>query len=477
MIDATMTARFETARRQLAAVGQDSLLRFWDELDAASREYLLGQIEELDLDFLREIHNSGWPPAEEHHEDLTALQPMPHIPLPATPAGEQEWEAARQSGEALLRDGAIAVLVVAGGQGTRLGYPGPKGKFVVGPVSSRTLFQYHVEKIRALERKYGHVIPFYVMTSPGNHEETIGYFRANRYFGKEPESIVFFPQRMLPVFDQSGRLLLETPGRLSLSPDGHGGMLHALHKFGIIDHLRQRSIRHLYYFQVDNVLAQLADPVFIGFHAQRQAEMSAKTVYKRDPWEKLGNIGWLNGRCKVIEYTELPEEKKRATGRDGKLVFGQGSIAIHLFDVGFLDRLARERIELPYHVARKKMASVADQAPELTKDHLNATKFEQFIFDAFSYADRIVVLETERRLEFSPIKNREGDDSPDTARRDLSALFANWLEARGFSPRRDGSGALAFPVEISPLVALSAADLSDQLLAGLDPSREILLQE
>lgn len=477
MIDATMIARCEAARRLLAAVGQESLLRFWPELDAASREYLLGQIEALDLDFLREIHSSGWPPAEEHSDDLTALQPMPHIPLPATPAEEKEWEAARQHGELLLREGAIAVLVVAGGQGTRLGYPGPKGKFVVGPVSGRTLFQYHVEKIRALERKYGRVIPFYVMTSPGNHAETIDYFVANDHFGKEPESILFFSQRMLPVFDQSGRLLLETPGRISLSPDGHGGMLHALQKHGILDHMARHAIRHLYYFQVDNVLAQIADPVFIGFHAQRQAEMSAKTVYKRDPWEKLGNIGWLNGRCKVIEYTELPEEKKRATSRDGRLVFGQGSIAIHLFDVGFLARLAREKVELPYHVARKKMAAVADQAPELAPDHLNATKFEQFIFDAFSYADRIVVLETERRHEFSPIKNREGEDSPATARRDLSAQFAAWLEVKGLELRRDGSGAPSIPVEISPLIALSAADLDDQLLAGLDPSREILLEE
>jgi UDP-N-acetylglucosamine/UDP-N-acetylgalactosamine diphosphorylase len=472
-----LSERYESARKKLDEVGLSSALRFWAELDPARKESLLEQVEELDMEFLRQTRSLRWPPAEEHAENLDGLTPLPHIPLPETEAEQREWSEARERGESLLREGAVAVLVVAGGQGTRLGYPGPKGKFVVGPVSGRTLFQYHVEKIRALERRFGRIIPFYVMTSPANHLETAEYFREQAFFGKDPESVVLFPQRMLPVFDQSGRLLLETPARLSLSPDGHGGLLHALRRYAITDDLQRRGIRHLYYFQVDNVLAQIADPVFVGFHDQMAAEMSAKTVYKRDPWEKLGNIGRLDGKYKVIEYTELPEEKKKAVGGDGKLLFGQGSIAIHLFAVDFLRRLAANHIELPYHIARKKMSSVADQGAERVPDHLNAIKFEQFIFDAFSHAGRVMVLETERRREFSPIKNRDGEDSPATARRDLSEMFAAWLEETGRRPLRQPGGELAVAVEISPLYAMSPGELAPRLPAGLELSQPILLEE
>jgi len=453
------------------------VLRYWPELDDERRRGLLGQLEALDMKFIAARRERAWPPEEAGAGSLDNFTPLPHIPLPSGREEERKWERARRRGEELLAEGAVAVLVVAGGQGTRLGYPGAKGKYPVGPVSGRSLFQYHIEKMVAMERRYGRPLPFYVMTSPANHEETIAYLEQNNWFGKDPGTILCFPQRMLPVFDTRGQLLLETPASLSLSPDGHGGVLYALRKHQLLEDMRRRGIRHLFYFQVDNVLVRIADPAYLGFHEEAGAEMSARTVRKRDPWEKLGNIGRLDGICKVIEYSELPEEKKSARTKEGGLLFEQGSIAIHLFSLDFLERLLRQNIELPYHIARKEMASVAEQGAELAAGGLNAVKFEQFIFDAFSFAERVLVLEADRRLEFSPIKNKEGEDSPDTARRDLSEFFAGWLEACGIQPRRHADGSLAVPIEISPLYAMSAAELGDKRPSGLDPEREILLEE
>jgi len=469
--------RYRRMKERLGVLGQEQVLRYWPALDEEGRRGLLNQLEALDMEFIAAQRERAWPPVEAGAGSLEGFSPMPHIPLPSGPEEERAWERARRHGEELLADGAVGVLVVAGGQGTRLGYPGAKGKYPVGPVSGRSLFQFHIEKMVAMERRYGRPLPFYVMTSPANHEETIAFFKQNSWFGKDPGTILCFPQRMLPVFDTRGQLLLESPARLSLSPDGHGGVLYALRKHQLLEDMRRRGIRHLFHFQVDNVLVRIADPAYMGFHEETGAEMSARTVRKRDPWEKLGNIGRQNGICKVIEYSELPEEKKTACTAAGELLFGQGSIAIHLFSLDFLERLLRQKIELPYHIARKKMASVEEQGAELAAGGLNAVKFEQFIFDAFSFAERVLVLETDRRLEFSPIKNREGEDSPATARRDLSELFAGWLEACGIRPRRHADGSLAVPIEISPLYAMSAAELGAKISSGLDPEREILLEE
>jgi len=463
-------------REKLTEWGQIGVLRFWDDLDSAGRAQLLAQLDDLDERFITALRARQWPPEELAAGALDEFTPLAHIPLPGTRAEEQTWRRARQRGEALLAEGAVAALVVAGGQGTRLGFSGPKGKFPLGPISGRTLFQYHTEQILALERRFGRTLPLYVMTSPANHQETGAFFRENGYFGKEPESVRLFPQRMLPVFDPRGQLLLEEKGKLSLAPDGHGGVLYALEHHHLLEEMRQRGIRFLYYFQVDNVLARIADPVFLGFHDEMAAEMSAKTVYKRDPWEKLGNIGLAAGMYKVVEYTELPEALKTACDDEGKLLFGQGSIAIHLFSLDFLERLMRQHIELPYHIAHKTMASVPDQGAAQAPGGLNAVKFEQFIFDAFSYASRVMVLETERRSEFSPIKNKEGDDSPATARRDLCELYAGWLAACGRPPQRNGDGTLAFRLEISPLVALSAEQLKRVLPPDLNLEQDVLLE-
>ncbi len=471
-----MQSVYQQIYHKMQELGQEHVFAFWPQLNESQRQDLLQQLQTLDLAFVEKQLQRRWPVGEDAHQDLADFKPSPYLPLPRTRKEISQRNRAIQEGEALLRRGQAGIIVVAGGQGTRLGFDGPKGTFAVGPVTQRTLFQYHVEKIRALERLYNCTIPFYVMTSPGNHQATIRYFAEHQFFGKNPDSVIFFPQRLLPVFDEHGKILLESKHRLSFSPDGHGGLLYALKKHHIVADMVNRGIRHIYYFQVDNVLIKMCDPAFMGEHVLARADMSARTVYKRDPEEPLGNIGLIGDIYRVIEYTELPPKLKEARDQHGTLVYGQGSIAIHMFAVDFLQRMTSAGHELPYHLAHKAMPFVDAAGVTCKPAQKNALKFEQFIFDAFSHAQRVMVQETERDQDFSPIKNASGPDSPETARRDLNLLFASWLEACGVKIPRHDSGIPRHNLEISPLFALSPGQLSDKIPSHLDLDGDLLLE-
>ncbi|HMC66880.1 MAG TPA: UDPGP type 1 family protein, partial [Gemmataceae bacterium] len=372
-----------------------------------------------------------------------------------------------------LRRGQIAVLLVAGGQGSRLGFDHPKGMFPIGPVSNKSLFQIHAEKVLALRRRYAAPIPFLVMTSPATHAETEAFFREHRFFGLPSDDVHFFRQGTMPALDlATGKLLMEGPGRLFLSPNGHGGTLTALAESGLLSRLRQRGIRQVFYFQVDNPLVKVADPVFLGHHTAANAEVSSKIVPKESPTDKLGNLVLVDGRCSMIEYSDLPEELARRTDQQGRLRIWAGSPAIHIFSTDFLERvtggreMAGPRL-LPFHVARKKVPFVDEQGRRQEPQKENALKFEMFIFDALPLADRWTVVETSRREEFEPLKNATGRDSPETVRQAISNLAADWLERASVTVPRRPDGDAAFPLEISPLHALDAEELASKVNRGL----------
>ncbi len=472
-----ISERKERAFAKLCQLGQEHVFRFWNQISATEQEFLLQQVEELDEEFFSTVRLSSFESLEAARS-LQGLEPFPVIPLAKSDNERKQHQLTRKTGEQLLRSGKVGIIMVAGGQGTRLGYPGPKGTIPVGPITNRSLFQYHFEKILALESRYQVLLPLYIMTSPWTDQQTRDYLREHNYFGKDPASVIFFVQSMLPALDENKKILLEKKYALALSPDGHGGLLSALKKHDVITDMKRRHLQMLFYFQVDNVLVQICDPTFIGFHYLADAEFSAKTVYKSHPDEKLGVIGKLDGRPVVIEYTEMPQELKEAKTEDGRLVFGQGSIAIHIFDVAFLERLIQSEIKLPYHIAHKKVAFIDSQGNIQKPDTPNAFKLEQFIFDVLPYAKKVMVMETRRENDFSPIKNSNGQDSLATAQRDLSELFASWLQQVHIPVKRDASGRLLQKIEISPLYALDAADLVGRVRVSNDmlQSGDILLQ-
>jgi UDP-N-acetylglucosamine/UDP-N-acetylgalactosamine diphosphorylase len=360
----------------------------------------------------------------------------------------------------------VAAFVVAGGQGTRLGFDGPKGAFPIGPVSRRALFQLHAEKLRALSRRYSRSIPWYIMTSESNHRATADFLRAGEFFRLAEEDVRLFQQETLPAVDRGGKIILEARSRIFTSPNGHGGSIKALKDSGALDDMRRRGIDAIFYFQVDNPLLVMCDPVFLGRHALAGAEMSSKAVRKAGWSEKVGVIGLRDGRLTVIEYSDMPEEQARETLPDGSLKYWAGNIAIHVLAVDFVERLNRGGFQLPYHVAEKAVPFI-DERGELQKPAgKNGIKFETFVFDALKEANQAVTMEVRREDEFSPVKNTSGEDSVEKSRRDLTAMYLRWLEASGARIERGRNGGFDGHVEISPLTSLDGSGLAERVGPG-----------
>ena len=385
-----------------------------------------------------------------------------------------EVERARRAGEKALREGKIGAVLVAGGQGSRLGFDGPKGCLAIGPISGATLFEIHCRKIVALERRHRCEIPFYIMTSRDNDAATRAFFAANRYFGLRRARVMFFVQGMWPALDVGGNVMVDRPGHIFMSPDGHGGTLAALRESGMLDDMTRRRLKTLFYFQVDNPLVEIADPVFVGLHGMWKADMSVKVCGKRDPEEGLGVVVKSGGRNRIVEYTELTAEQKNARLKSGELKFNAGSVAIHMFSLAFMKKAAS--LSLPLHAAHKKVPFCDERGRTIKPDAPNAFKFEKFIFDALPLARRTMVLEFRREDEFSPVKNASGNDSPESTRKDMVRKFARWIEQCGVAIPCDPSGDPASLVEIDPCFAADAAELRLKLSAGFRPKGDVFLR-
>ncbi len=454
-------------RGLLAEHGQEHLLRFWDELSEPQQQALAEQIRDIDFEELDELIESHVLDEPETRPSGT-IEPAPFVPYRPTD-GQQEAEASER-GETLLTEGKIGAFVVAGGQGTRLGYEGPKGCLEATPVAHKPLFQVFCEQVRAAGRRGGAAVPLYVMTSPTNDVATRAFFRQHNYFGMEPDEVFFLVQGAMPAIGTDGKIFLADKAHVALSPNGHGGSFTALRKSGALDHMAARGVELISYFQVDNPLVHAIDPRFCGYHDLRRAEMSAKVIPKRDPMEKLGNVCRVGGNVTVIEYSDMPEDLARETLDDGRLRFSAGSIAIHVISRTFAERLTEGgRCKLPFHRAEKKVPHVDDSGEPVKPEAPNAVKLEMFVFDALPLAERTLILETERDEEFSPIKNPSGPDSLTTSLHDQVRRAANWLEQAGVTVPRDADGQVAAAVEISPLYADSAAELARKV----DPDLKI----
>jgi UDP-N-acetylglucosamine/UDP-N-acetylgalactosamine diphosphorylase len=353
---------------------------------------------------------------------------------------------------------------VAGGQGSRLGFDHAKGMFPISPVTNKSLFQIHAEKVLALSRRHGQSVPFLVMTSPATHAETESFFLQNRCFGLSQEDVALFCQGTLPALDMAtGKVLMEKQGRIFTSPNGHGGVLTALADSGLLGRLRRQKIQHIFYFQVDNPLVNVADPVFLGHHVAANAEVSSKVVRKEGPSDKLGNVVLIDGSCCIIEYSDLPESLGRQTDENGQLRIWAGSPAIHLFHLDFLGQVTQAPGRIPFHIARKKVPHLDECGRHVEPQRENALKFEMFIFDVLPMAQRWTVVETTRSGEFVPLKNATGPDSPEVVRQAMSNQAADWLENAGIAVPRHANGNAAVALEISPRYALDAEELAEKI--------------
>lgn len=444
--------------------GQGQVFAFFPELSPEAQRRLLDEAAEIDLSEVDRLTRTLLVKGAAAGVNLEGLAPAPYEKRPEHGGDAQAWARAKAAGEEALRAGRVAAFTVAGGQGTRLGYDGPKGTFRVTPVKQKSLFQVFAEKIRAAGLRYGKPLHWFIMTSHANHAATEAFFAENRYFGLDRGRVHFFRQGRMPAVSFDGRILLENKGGIALSPDGHGGSLRALDRSGSLDLMKSEGIDALSYFQVDNPLVRCIDPEFIGWHVLRGSEMSSKMVPKAYAEEKVGHFCTQHGRTVVVEYSDLPIAMQRETDAQGQLRYLAGSIAIHILDREFVRRMARSSDAadaLPFHRADKKIPTVDAQGAAVKPEKPNGVKFEMFVFDALPFAKNPVVIETLRQNDFSPVKNAEGLDSPKTCREDQLRQFGRWLKANGAAVAADASGLPAAAIEVSPLFGYDEDSFAD----------------
>lgn len=452
------TANWVESREELAArlspFGQGHVLRFWDELDTTGQAQLARQLAAIDLERLATLYRQGATSC-----DWAALArratPPPAMRLIERTQGGGKYSASEAKARAVeaLRAGKIGVLLVAGGQGSRLGFEHPKGMFPIGPVSNASLLQIHFEKALAAARRYGASMPVYLMTSPITHDEQAEFLREHNCFGLPKDDVVLFCQGTMPAVDEAtGKLLLAAKDSLFLSPDGHGGTVAALATSGAIEHMRRRGVEHLFYLQVDNPLVPIGDAEFIGYHLLANSELTSMAVAKQTPQDRVGVFAMINGQMQVIEYSDMPADVAAARDADGSLKFWAGSIAVHVFAVSFLERMLAMKDALPFHIARKKVPFVNDGGQLVKPDKPNALKFERFIFDLMPQARNPLVVEFTEADVFAPLKNASGaeKDTPEYVKWYMMAQHRRWLDDAGTTVTNGAA------VEISPLWALDA---------------------
>ncbi|KAL1302799.1 hypothetical protein AAFC00_003140 [Neodothiora populina] len=459
-------------REAYTKAGQEQVFAFWDILEKTEQAALYQQLSGIDPEYVNSITDRALNPPKAESEDATPkLEPLPDTALSSiydSASGDlSKWY---DAGLQYVANGEVGVVLMAGGQGTRLGSSAPKGCFNIGLPSEKSLFQLQAERIWKIQKLAEHkhnkenvVVPWYIMTSGPTRKPTEEFFEKHAYFGLEKENVVFFEQGTLPCISNDGKILLETKSRVAVAPDGNGGIYPALIGTGIVANMKKRGIKHIHAYCVDNCLVRVADPTFIGFAASKEVDIATKVVRKRNAKESVGLILQKNGKPDVVEYSEIDTETAEAKdAKDSSLLkFRAANIVNHYYSYGFLESIPEWAHKLPHHIARKKIPYVDTEKGETIKpEKPNGIKLEQFVFDCFPFLsmDKFACMEVKREDEFSPLKNARGtgEDDPDTSKRDISAQGTRWIQAAGGVVESENADA---GVEVSPKISYGGEGL------------------
>ncbi|KAI5198790.1 nucleotide-diphospho-sugar transferase [Aureobasidium subglaciale] len=463
---------YQKLLEKFTKAGQEQVFAFWDDLSSAEKGLLYQQLVDVDPEYVNDITKRALNPPKPESED--AAPKLEQLPESATssiydskPEDLNRWYT---QGLEFIAQNQVAVVLMAGGQGTRLGSSAPKGCYDIGLPSQKSLFQLQAERIWKIQHLAQHehnkeevVVPWYIMTSGPTRKPTEEFFEKHAYFGLNRNNVVFFEQGTLPCISNDGKILLETKSKVAVAPDGNGGLYNALFKSGVVQDMEKRGIKHIHAYCVDNCLVRVADPTFIGFSASKNVDIATKVVRKRDAKESVGLILSKNGKPDVVEYSEIDKETSEAKdSKDSSLLkFRAANIVNHYYSYKFLESIPQWSAELPHHIARKKIPYVDTEKGETVKpEKPNGIKLEQFVFDCFPFLsmDKFACQEVKREDEFSPLKNARGtgEDDPDTSKRDIFRQGTRWLEAVGavVTSEDDNAG-----VEISPKISYGGEGL------------------
>lgn len=398
------------AKELLTKYGQEHVFLQYEKLDSANKEKLLSQISSLNFDEIKHLYEQT---KVEVSTGNDRIEPMPFVA--ADNLTDEEKEQYIRNGEEIIKGGKYAVVMVAGGQGTRLGHDGPKGTFDIGLASHKSLFEIFCDKLKLAKQKYDVTIPWYIMTSRENNDATTNFFEENDYFGYRDGIRIFFKQGEFPMIAPDGKLIIGENGLIREAADGHGGIFEAMVKNGVLADMQSKGVEWIFTCAVDNPLAKLVDPLLLGFANKSNFKTASVSIVKNSPAEKVGVFCKRNGKPAVIEYTEITSEMANAVSEDGNYLYGESHIMMNLFNINVIEELAKEK--LPYHCAFKKCNYINENGELVIATEPNAYKFEAFIFDAFNRLDNMGILRYKREECFAPVKNATGNDSPETARK------------------------------------------------------------
>lgn len=407
-----MNNTLEEARAILKKYNQEHLLNGFENLDDKKQKQLLEQILNIDFELINSLYANT---KKENLENDDVIEPMNYLDKNKLYDDYKYYE---NIGKHAIEDGKLAAVTMAGGQGTRLGHNGPKGTYDIGLNSHKSLFELLADSLKDAGKKYGVTIPWFIMTSRENNEETVGFFEKNKYFGyQKDKNIFFFIQGELPMVDTEGKILIGEDGLIKQAADGHGGIYESLVKSGMTEKMRQLGIEWVFIGGVDNCLVKMVDPVLMGLAIDKRVTVACKSIVKANPHEKVGVFCKRNGKPSVVEYSEITDEMAEATDENGELLYGESHILCNLFNIKAVERMGLT--PLPYHSAFKKAKYIDKDGNLVIPDSPNAYKFEAFLFDAFGEVDDMAVLRVKREEEFAPVKNADdaGVDCPSTARK------------------------------------------------------------
>ena len=405
-----MEEKYLAAEEKVKKYGQDHLLSQYNKLTEEKKAQLLNEILTLDFQQIEELYKRINTTVDFNNSKIEPINYTDKSSL-----SEQELKKYEEIGLKQIKEGKLAVVTMAGGQGTRLGHNGPKGTFDIGLESHKPIFEILCDTLKNAQKKYGIYVTWYIMTSAENNGDTVKFFEEHNYFGYPKDKVIFFIQGKLPMINPNGKILIGKDGLIKQAADGHGGIFLSMKKNGIIYDMKTRGVEWVFIGGVDNVLVNMVDPVLLGLATDKKMLAAGKSVVKANPQEKVGVFCKRNGKPSVVEYSEISPEMAEATDKNGELIYGESHILCNLFNIEAIEKISKNT--LPYHSAFKKAEYIDENGNLISSDKPNAYKFEAFLFDAFETLNDMAILRVKREEEFAPVKNAEGEDSPETARK------------------------------------------------------------